>query len=172
LPNSSRSSLCQPEILAELISLITSEPSTELEAQTRFKLPHVAAELLTCEVAQINEAISGEERLLAQLYAFVEDQNDTLNPLLASFFSKAFGVLVTRKSEQNWFSYQYNCLQVFEFFKKKDFVRDLLRHVDTSAIPDLILRLLTCVEGTDIKQGLLDVSCCSYWTLVTFPSSG
>jgi len=59
-------------------------------------------------VAQINEAISGEERLLNQLYSFVErnssqqqqQQPTPLNPLLASFFSKAFGVLITRKSQQ------------------------------------------------------------------------
>ena len=35
---------------------------------------------------------------------------------------------------------------------------DILRHIGTSAIPDLVLRLITCVEGTDIKQTLLDVS--------------
>ena len=42
--------------------------------------------------------------------------------------------------------------------KKKEFVDDILRHIGTSAIPDLVLRLITCVEGTDIKQTLLDVS--------------
>ena len=47
---------------------------------------------------------------------------------------------------------------MFEFLKKKDFVDDILRHIGTSAIPDLVLRLITCVEGTDIKQTLLDVS--------------
>ena len=109
------------------------------------------------QVAQINEAISSEDRLLGQLYAFME-QPGPLNPLLASFFSKAFGVLITRKSEQNWYSYQYNCIQVFEFLKKKNLVEDLLRHIGTSAISDLVLRLITCVEGTDIKQNMLDVS--------------
>ena len=50
-------------------------------------------------MSQINEAISSNEALLDQLYAFVV-QPAPLNPLLASFFSKAFGVLFTRKSEQ------------------------------------------------------------------------
>jgi serine/threonine-protein phosphatase 6 regulatory subunit 3 len=88
----------------------------------------------------------------------MEHGQPPLNPLLSSFFSKAFGVLITRKSEQNWYSYQYNCVQVFEFLKKKDLVADLLRHIGTSAISDLILRLITCVDGTEIKQSLLDVS--------------
>ena len=42
--------------------------------------------------------------------------------------------------------------QVFEFLKQKNFVVDLLRHIGTSAISDLVLRLITCVDGTDIKQ--------------------
>ena len=59
--------------------------------------------------------------------------------------------------DQNWYSYQFTCLQVFEFLKKKDFVSHILKHLATSAISDLLLRLITCVEGTNIKQGLLDV---------------
>ena len=36
-------------------------------------------------------------------------------------------------------------------------VKDLLRHIGTSAISDIILRLISCVEGTNIKQSLLEV---------------
>ena len=48
--------------------------------------------------------------------------------------------------------------QVFEFLKRKDFVVDLLKHIGTSAISDLVLRLITCVDGTDIKQAWMDPS--------------
>ena len=47
---------------------------------------------------------------------------------------------------------------MFEFLKRKPLVSDLLRHVGTSAIPDLILRLVSCIEGADLKQNILDVS--------------
>ena len=83
-----------------------------VDEATRFKYPHIASEILTCEVQQINEKISGDEALLEQLYSFMERGAAPLNPLLSSFFSKAFGILITRKSEQNWYSYQYSCVQV------------------------------------------------------------
>lgn len=147
--------LVKPDILSELIGLIINEPPKDMDESARFRLPHIAAEILSCEVPQLNTTISGEEALLDKLYSFMELEAP-LNPLLASFFSKAFGVLITRKTEQNWYSYQFTCIQVFDFLKKKDFVVHTLRHVGTSAITDLVLRLITCVEGTDAKQSLLD----------------
>ncbi len=38
-------SLCQGEILSELISLIVEEPPADLDDNLRFKLPHIAAEV-------------------------------------------------------------------------------------------------------------------------------
>ena len=91
--------LVNPDVLSELVGLIINEPSKEMEESTRFRLPHIAAEILSCEVPQINEKVSSDENLLNKLYSFLEHE-PPLNPLLSSFFSKAFGVLITRKSEQ------------------------------------------------------------------------
>lgn len=60
---------------------------------------NIACELLTCDVGEINEKLGNEEPLLESLYAFLE-QPSPLNPLLASFFSKTIGNLITRKTEQ------------------------------------------------------------------------
>ena len=92
-------SLTKPEILSELISLITTEPPPDVDEISRFKLPHVASEILMCEVPQISSAISQDEVLLEKLFTFMESESP-LNPLLASFFTKAVGNILTRKSEQ------------------------------------------------------------------------
>lgn len=41
--------------------------------------------------------------------------------------------------------------------KKDDFVDLLLRHIGTSAIMDLLLRLLTCVERPQLRQDVFNV---------------
>ena len=93
-------SLIRPEIFAELISLIITEPPQDVDETDRYKLPHVAAELLCCEVPQFSSAMFREEgALLDKLYSIME-MEAPLNPLLASFFCKSFAVLLTRKAEQ------------------------------------------------------------------------
>lgn len=63
------------------------------------RYPNIACELLTCDVGVINDKLGNEEPLLETLYGFLE-QTSPLNPLLASFFSKTIGNLITRKTEQ------------------------------------------------------------------------
>lgn len=92
-------SLCQPEMLKELINLVVLEPSAALDESERFKLPNIASEILTCENQALTLHIASEESLLQHLYTFV-DQPPPLNPLLSSFFSKAFAALLVRKSDQ------------------------------------------------------------------------
>ncbi|XP_046827950.1 serine/threonine-protein phosphatase 6 regulatory subunit 3 isoform X1 [Vespa crabro] len=148
--------LARPDVMEELVMLTTKEPSMDIEERLRYKYPNVACELLTCDVPTLNEKLAGDESLLNKLYAFI-DTDQPLNPLLASFFSKTIGVLVTRKSDQNWYSYQFTCLQVLEFLKSRQHCVDLLlQHLETSAIMDLILKLVTQVEGSDMRQNILN----------------
>ena len=46
----------------------------------------------------INDSLADNPDLLNQLYAFLEIESP-LNPLLASFFSKVMGLLITRKPD-------------------------------------------------------------------------
>uniref|UniRef100_A0A8B9HBI6 Protein phosphatase 6, regulatory subunit 2b n=1 Tax=Astyanax mexicanus TaxID=7994 RepID=A0A8B9HBI6_ASTMX len=136
--------LSQDSSLLELISLITHEPPSDREEKLRYKHANTACELLTCDVAIINDKVGGDDCLLNTLYSFLE-QNPPLNPLLASFFSKTFGSLISRKTEQ-----------VHTFLKKKEgFITLVLKHMDTSAMMDLLLRLISCVEPAPVRQDVL-----------------
>lgn len=137
--------LCQQHCMEELVNLITHEPPMDMDEKVRFKYPNTACELLTSDVPQINDKLGGDETLLNILYDFL-DHEPPLNPLLASFFSKTIGNLIARKTEQ-----------VISFLRKKDqFISLVLKHIDTSAMMDLLLRLISCVEPATLRQEVLN----------------
>ncbi|XP_011502575.1 PREDICTED: serine/threonine-protein phosphatase 6 regulatory subunit 3 [Ceratosolen solmsi marchali] len=146
--------LTRLDILEELINLIIEEPSQDIDERWRYKYSNIACELLTCEVSILTEKLAGNEMLMSKLYSFI-DKEQPLNPLLASFFSKTVHTLLRRTSYQNWFSYQFACLQVLESFKnRKNWIDLLLQHIQTSAIMDLILVLVTKIESHEISQNI------------------
>ncbi|XP_069717313.1 serine/threonine-protein phosphatase 6 regulatory subunit 2 [Phaenicophaeus curvirostris] len=137
--------LCQQHCMEELVNLITHEPPVDMDEKVRFKYPNTACELLTSDVPQINDKLGGDETLLNILYDFL-DHEPPLNPLLASFFSKTIGNLIARKTEQ-----------VIAFLRKKEqFISLVLKHIDTSAMMDLLLRLISCVEPANLRQEVLN----------------
>ncbi|KAL1768995.1 serine serine/threonine-protein phosphatase 6 regulatory subunit 1 [Sigmodon hispidus] len=137
--------LLQPSHLQAMVAWVTQEPPASGEERLRYKYPSVACEILTSDVPQINDALGADESLLNRLYGFLQS-SDNLNPLLASFFSKVMGILINRKTDQ-----------LVSFLRKKDdFVDLLLRHIGTSAIMDLLLRLLTCVERPQLRQDVFN----------------
>ncbi|XP_075780427.1 serine/threonine-protein phosphatase 6 regulatory subunit 2 isoform X2 [Pelodiscus sinensis] len=137
--------ICQQHCMEELVNLITHEPPIDMDEKVRFKYPNTACELLTSDVPQINDRLGGDETLLNILYDFL-DHKPPLNPLLASFFSKTIGNLIARKTEQ-----------VIGFLRKKDqFISLVLKHIDTSAMMDLLLRLISCVEPAPLRQEVLN----------------
>jgi len=137
--------LLQPPHLQAMVAWVTQEPPASGEERLRYKYPSVACEILTSDVPQINDALGADEALLNRLYGFLQSRS-SLNPLLASFFSKVMGVLINRKTDQ-----------LVSFLRKKDdFVDLLLQHIGTSAIMDLLLRLLTCVERPQLRQDVVN----------------
>ncbi|XP_069346822.1 serine/threonine-protein phosphatase 6 regulatory subunit 2 isoform X2 [Eulemur rufifrons] len=136
--------LCRQQCMEELVSLVTQDPPLDMEEKVRFKYPNTACELLTCDVPQISDRLGGDGRLLGLLCDFL-GREPPLNPLLASFFSKTIGNLIARKTEQ-----------VIMFLKTKDkFISLVLKHIGTSALMDLLLRLVSCVEPAGLRQEVL-----------------
>ncbi|KAI0242408.1 Serine/threonine-protein phosphatase 6 regulatory subunit 3 [Lamellibrachia satsuma] len=132
--------LARPENIEELVNLVTQEPPDETDEKCRYKYPNTACELLTSDVPGITDKLITEDALLDKIYAFLEAEGP-LNFLMASFFSKVMGLLITRKSEV-----------MIEFLRgKDDFVGQLLHHLGTSAIMDLLLRLITCIESPECR---------------------
>ncbi|TSK13565.1 Serine/threonine-protein phosphatase 6 regulatory subunit 2 [Bagarius yarrelli] len=137
--------IVQDHCMHELVSLITEEPSPELEEKIRFKHPNIACDILTSDVATINDKLGEDESLLEKLYSFLE-HDPPLNPLLASFFSKTIGNLIARKTEQ-----------MISFLRKKhNFINMVLNHIDVSPMMDLLLRLISCVEPAPLRQEVLN----------------
>ncbi|XP_053442660.1 serine/threonine-protein phosphatase 6 regulatory subunit 2 isoform X3 [Nycticebus coucang] len=136
--------LCRPQCMEELVGLVTQDPPLDMDEKVRFKYPNTACELLTCDVPQISDRLGGDGHLLGLLCSFLGHE-PPLNPLLASFFSKTIGHLIARKTEQ-----------VITFLKKKDkFISLVLKHIGTSALMDLLLRLVSCVEPIGLRQEVL-----------------
>lgn len=79
--------------------MITTEPPADLNEAMRFKYPNIACEILTTEVPDMTERLIENQHVLQKLYSFLE-QDPPLNPLLTSFFSKTFGMLIIKKTEQ------------------------------------------------------------------------
>ncbi|XP_012656635.1 serine/threonine-protein phosphatase 6 regulatory subunit 2 isoform X5 [Otolemur garnettii] len=136
--------LCRPQCMEELVGLVTQDPPLDMDEKVRFKYPNTACELLTCDVPQISDRLGEDGHLLGLLCSFL-GREPPLNPLLASFFSKTIGHLIARKTQQ-----------VITFLKKKDkFISLVLKHIGTSALMDLLLRLVSCVEPTGLRQEVL-----------------
>ncbi|MEQ2216115.1 Serine/threonine-protein phosphatase 6 regulatory subunit 3-A [Xenoophorus captivus] len=104
-----------------------------------YRYPNISCELLTSDVSQINDRLGEDEKLLMKLYGFLKNE-PSLNPLLASFFSKVLSILIGRKPEQ-----------------RDNFVDLMIKHIGTSAIMDLLLRMLTCIEPQQLRHDVLNV---------------
>ncbi|XP_029650351.1 serine/threonine-protein phosphatase 6 regulatory subunit 3 isoform X3 [Octopus sinensis] len=137
--------LIRPDNLREMVNMVTEEPSEDIEEKQRYRYPNTCCEVLTCDVTQINDCLTGDSVYINKLYGFLE-MKGPLNPLLASFVSKVIGLLTVKKSEM-----------IFKYLKSKsDFVGTLLTHIGTSAMVDLLLRLITCIESTKLKFEMIE----------------
>lgn len=138
-------SLIQEKNLHQLVSYIVSVPPEDLKENVRFKYATISCELLTCDIPAINDALIKNYELVDKMYSFLYNDSP-LNPLLASYFAKVIGSLISRKTEPF-----LNYIQ-----SKEDFVELFLKHINTSAIMDILLRLLTTIDGAEMRLRVLE----------------
>ncbi|KAL7056138.1 hypothetical protein AAHC03_021156 [Spirometra sp. Aus1] len=143
--------LSKSERINELIDLVTDQSNIRFDVE-RFKRPSVAAEILSSDVPQLLDflvssgqgAVSSSEQskgptetpkalrmpFVDNLLSFL-DTPGALNPLSASFFSK---ILINLLS--------FRAAELVPYLKARpDFFPNILQHLDTSAISDLLVEL-------------------------------
>ncbi|XP_075975723.1 phosphatase 6 regulatory subunit 1-like protein fmt [Anticarsia gemmatalis] len=172
--------LTKPEILADLITLITEEPPKNVELATQYRHANIACEVLTSQLSMLSDRLSLDAAQMNRLCDFI-NQDPPLNPLLASYFSKTVEMLLEKSPKQDWCLHHIVCLRVLDFFKsRRDFLPNLLRHMSTSAvadifkcflrIDDLIKTVMEWLEEHQFLECLIQIICGTYVAEV-FPSS-
>ncbi|XP_047990697.1 serine/threonine-protein phosphatase 6 regulatory subunit 3 [Leguminivora glycinivorella] len=130
--------LTRPDILAELVTLITEEPPKNVELSLQYRHASIACEVLTSQLPALSHRLSMETVQMHRLCDFI-NREPPLNPLLASYFSKTIEMLLDRSPKQDWYLYHIVCLRVLDFLKaRRDFLPNLLRHLQTSAVLDAL----------------------------------
>lgn len=92
-------SLTKPEVLAELITLITEEPSKNVELASQYRHASIACEVLTSQLSMLSDRLSLDTVQMNRLCDFI-NREPPLNPLLASYFSKTVEMLLERSPKQ------------------------------------------------------------------------
>ncbi|XP_063675350.1 serine/threonine-protein phosphatase 6 regulatory subunit 3-like isoform X2 [Bolinopsis microptera] len=129
--------LCRMENMHQLIDYIISEPQDESDEKTKFYKSYISCELLSSDTTLITDTLANDSTLISQLWSFVRTHEE-INPLLASFFSRVVQILLNRRPNL-----------ILEFLKDHpSLIDDLIFHIDTSAIMDLIYRIVICFENS------------------------
>ncbi|KAG6460222.1 hypothetical protein O3G_MSEX011852 [Manduca sexta] len=148
--------LTRPEILAELITLITEEPPRNVELAMQYRHANMACEVLTSHLSMLSDRLSLDEVQMHRLCDFLL-RDPPLNPLLASYFSKTIEMLLIRNPKQDWYLYHIVCLRVLDFFRsRRDFLPNLLKHISTSAIADIFKYFIRLDQFSEIVLKWLD----------------
>lgn len=137
--------LTENKNMETLLAHIIAPNDTNIDENTCFKNSTISCELLTCDIPAMNDIFFQNTEFIDKLYMFLYNQ-PPLNPLLASYFAKIIGSLILRKTDQ-FLDYIQS---------KEDFSELFLKHINTSAIMDILLRFLTTIENQEMKKRVLD----------------
>ncbi|CAF3056053.1 unnamed protein product [Rotaria socialis] len=159
--------LIQENVMSELIHHVITLPN-----DNNFRYANTVSELLSGDFQCIQETIL-EKRNLDLLYSFLIINNETLNPILASFFSRIISTLINRKPNE-----------IIDYLKSREtFKDDFFRHLDSTSITDILFRLISdCGEQRSdtikwyedinlidglMQQILITESCCVQSNIAT-----
>ncbi|XP_065176980.1 serine/threonine-protein phosphatase 6 regulatory subunit 1-like [Sycon ciliatum] len=140
--------LTREDNLEQIVSLVTAEPPSDLPENTKYRRAQIAASLFGVDQAPsttLVDKVASNNVLLEKLWSFL-DQNAPLNSLLASFFSRAMHCILQCKTNS-----------MLAFVRNNAGCLDkLLKHIDTSAVMDLLLSFLITCESFHLRSQLVD----------------
>ncbi|KAK1833915.1 sit4 phosphatase-associated protein [Podospora conica] len=125
-------------------SVAADKASEEEVEKKRNRYAFIAAEVLSSENWSICEALMESRDLLRNFWQFVK-RPTPLDPLQASYFTKVNESLFDKKTED-----MLDLLKSFE-----GAIPDLLKHVDSPMIMDLVLRIIS-LERTESGHGVVE----------------
>ncbi|KAJ3099998.1 hypothetical protein HDU97_002605 [Phlyctochytrium planicorne] len=137
--------LCRPNVISSLLTYIVTD---DLDETKKFKwassiYPYLACEVLSCEIYAVCEAAIASTDLMTEFWKFL-DKAAPVNPLQASYFSKVNNVFFQKKAGE----------MVTFVRNQPDVVKKILNHIGTSAIADLLLKIIS-VEEVPEGQGIV-----------------
>jgi SIT4-associating protein SAP185/190 len=120
----------------------------------------VSCEVLSCEIWSICETVVQNRELLTNFWKFI-DRPSPLNPLQASYFTKVNEQFLEKKTDEvcviPFFQHKLNPFQMIPFIQSiPNIVSKLLRHIETSAIMDLLLKVIS-MEKSEPGSGIVEV---------------
>jgi hypothetical protein len=154
--------LTLPATLEKLFEYITTDPEPQADSVRKFKYPFISCEILCCDVWSLSEvrlllllllllalvvpfshfdvcpfvqAVFRHPHLIDRLYGFLE-RPAPLNAALAAHVSKVAGSLLEKKAAAT-----------LSFLRARPGMVDhFLRHLASSAVMDLLLKIISCDE--------------------------
>lgn len=127
--------LAKPETLQHLFNYVLVEAEETAEAKRRFKYPFVCSEILCADVWSLGEVIFEQDALVPSLLAFF-DREGRLSPVTTGHVCKVIASLLQRKTGE----------MLTHMKKKEDLIGKLLNHLDSGAVMDLLLKIISCED--------------------------
>lgn len=125
-------SLKRRDILESLIKHVTETPAEHLDEKERFKYANSSCVLFSGRATEMESELLKHSDLLDRLLDFL-NTDEELNPLMASFFANTLFSIYAKLNEQ----------MITYLNGKPNFFDLLFKHIQISAIMDLLLKIST-----------------------------
>jgi len=118
-------------VIEKLIRYLVEPPPENADVKRRYKYPYLACEIFTCEIEIVFTTILEGFELPDLLFSLL-DRPVPLPPVLAGYFAKVVGSLLTRQTVA--------CMHYLQ--SRQHLLGYLVRHLGTTSIAEVIMQLV------------------------------